>query len=310
MVKVSLIVPIYNAQDYLDKCINSLIKQTLKDIEIILINDGSTDDSEKIVKKYKDKRIVYISKENEGIGKTRNKGIDIAKGKYIAFIDADDYITLDFCEKMYTKAIEDQLDVVVCDYYNYANNNYNHIYLKDFALTKLSDTPNLLLNINLGPCNKIYNLDFLKNNHIKFIENLKYEDVPFVCECLLKAKKIGKENEALNYFRIHDGSQTTVRNDKIFDILKIMEIIKNIFKDAKYKEVLYNLVINLVLDYAVQTRYIKNKQIRSQFIDLTYQMLNKFNSNWQKYINQKNVFKKMILKHKYLLKLYCTLYSR
>ena len=91
MAKVSLIIPIYNSSKYLKKCINSLVNQTLKDIEIILINDGSKDDSDKIIKEYKDKRIKYIRKQNEGIGKTRNLGIKEAAGEYIAYVDSDDY---------------------------------------------------------------------------------------------------------------------------------------------------------------------------------------------------------------------------
>ena len=117
MNKVSIIVPVYNTSKYLNSCIKSLLHQTLKDIEIILINDGSTDDSESIIKKYKDKRIKYISKKNEGIGKTRNLGIDTATGEYLSFIDSDDYVEPDFCEKMYEKATKDKCDIVICDYY-------------------------------------------------------------------------------------------------------------------------------------------------------------------------------------------------
>ena len=101
MAKVSLIVPIYNSSKYLKKCLDSLVNQTLKDIEIILINDGSTDDSEKLIKNYEDKRIKYILKKNEGIGKTRNRGIKEAAGNFIAFVDSDDYLDPHFCEYMY-----------------------------------------------------------------------------------------------------------------------------------------------------------------------------------------------------------------
>ena len=114
MAKVSLVVPIYNSSKYLNKCIDSLVNQTLKDIEIILINDGSTDESEKVIKEYKDKRIKYISKKNEGIGKTRNRGIKEATGEYIAFVDSDDYLNEHFCEYMYKKAHADNCDLVIC----------------------------------------------------------------------------------------------------------------------------------------------------------------------------------------------------
>ena len=103
-VDISIIVPVYNSYKYLNKCIDSLINQTKKEIEIIIINDGSTDDSEKIIKSYKDDRIKYYKNKTQGIGKTRNFGIKKACGKFLMFIDSDDYIALDCCEKMYLNA--------------------------------------------------------------------------------------------------------------------------------------------------------------------------------------------------------------
>ena len=114
---ISIIVPIYNSEKYLKKCIDSIINQTKKELEIILINDGSTDNSEKIIKEYKDKRIKYIKNTNQGIGTTRNQGIKEATGKYLMFIDSDDYIENNACELLYNKAEKDNLDMVVCDFY-------------------------------------------------------------------------------------------------------------------------------------------------------------------------------------------------
>ena len=184
MAKVSLVVPIYNSSMYLNKCIDSLVNQTLKDIEIILINDGSTDKSEKVIKEYKDKRIKYISKKNAGIGKTRNRGIKEATGEYIAFVDSDDYLNEHFCEYMYKKAHADNCDLVICNFFEDRGNLYG-IKFKDFKDTSLKDNPSLINNINLGPCNKLYSLKLLKNNDIYFEENLKYEDAPFVVKAFL-----------------------------------------------------------------------------------------------------------------------------
>ena len=143
MAKVSLVVPIYNSSMYLNKCIDSLVNQTLKDIEIILINDGSTDKSEKIIKEYNDKRIKYISKKNEGIGKTRNRGIKEATGEYIAFVDSDDYLNEHFCEYMYKKASTDNCDLVICNFFEDRGNLYG-IKFKDFEDTSLKDNPSLI----------------------------------------------------------------------------------------------------------------------------------------------------------------------
>lgn len=113
MIKVSIIVPIYNTENYLNTCIKNLINQTLKEIEIILIDDGSTDNSGKICDEYakKDKRIKVIHKKNEGAALARNVGIEIAQGEYIAFVDSDDYTDFDYYEKLY-KGSDNNIDVV------------------------------------------------------------------------------------------------------------------------------------------------------------------------------------------------------
>ena len=103
MVDISIVVPIYNASKYLNKCLDSLVNQTKKELEFILVNDGSTDDSESIIKSYKDDRIKYFRRSNHGIGKTGNFGISKATGKYIMFLDSDDYLDLEACELLYKK---------------------------------------------------------------------------------------------------------------------------------------------------------------------------------------------------------------
>ena len=231
MVDISIIVPIYNASKYLKKCLDSLVNQTKKELEFILINDGSTDDSESIIKSYKDSRIKYFKRSNHGIGKTRNFGINKAVGKYIMFLDSDDYLEENACEELYKKIEKEKLDVVVCDFYRVDSNSKEVEKIISFKNTSLKDNPNLLLNINLAPWNKIYRSALNKNNNIKFIEDLKYEDAPFVALSLLKSKKIGKVDKPLINYTIHEKSETTVRDERIFDIIKIVDIIRSYFKD-------------------------------------------------------------------------------
>ena len=119
---ISIIVPIFNAEKYINKCIDSLLNQTKKELEIILVNDGSTDNTENIIKNYKDKRIKYYKNKNQGIGKSRNFGITKATGKYIMFIDSDDYIEDNACELLFEKAEKDNLDIVICDFYREFDN--------------------------------------------------------------------------------------------------------------------------------------------------------------------------------------------
>ena len=137
MPKISIIVPIYNASKYLNKCIDSLINQTFDDIEIILINDGSIDDSEVIIKSYNDKRIRYFKNKNQGIGKTRNFGIDKAKGEYLMFVDSDDYISFDACYKFFSFMSDNNLDLAVSDFYKDIDGKLEKVNILDFQNASL-----------------------------------------------------------------------------------------------------------------------------------------------------------------------------
>ena len=312
MSKISLIVPVYNTSKYLNKCIDSLINQSYKDIEIIIINDGSTDNSEEIIKSYKDKRIKYISKSNEGIGKTRNLGIEKTSGDYLAFVDPDDYLDKYFCEKMIKKAEKDKCDIVICDYFEDQNGKLKKITFTAFKNMSLKKDPNFINFINLGPCNKIYKTSMIKENGIKFEENLKYEDAPFVIKALLSAKKIGKVNDCLTYYVIHEKSETTIRDERIFDILKIADKIVQELEKAKYpKDPMINLITMILTDYTIQQRYIKNKRIRNTFIEEAFKYLNELDPNWRKcsYLKEFNYLKRLVKTNKKLTKLYCDLYS-
>lgn len=309
MAKISIIVPIYNTSKYLNKCIDSIINQTEKDIEIILINDGSTDNSEEIIKEYNDKRIRYFKKKNSGIGSTRNMGIRKATGDYLMFIDSDDYIAYDCVEKFYNFAKDTKSDLVVSDFYKDVNRNFELIKIQDFESSTLKDNPNIINYINLGPCNKIYKRELLKN--IEFEENLKYEDVPFLIKALKKANKISKINEGLSYYVIHSNSQTTVRDEKIFNIFDIVYIVKDILKEEEYHDALVNLLTMILTDYTIQQRYIKKRKQRSKFINEAFNMLNDIDKNWKhsEYMNNISFIKRFIKSHKSLIKIYCSLYA-
>ena len=312
MAKISLIVPVYNTGKYLNKCLDSLVNQSYKDIEIIVINDGSTDNSEKIIKSYKDARIKYISKKNEGIGKTRNLGIEKATGDYLAFVDSDDYLNKYFCEKMLEKAIQSDCDIVICNYYEDKDNQLKKISFIEFLDTSLQKRPKLINYINLGPCNKIYKTKMIKKNEIKFEESLKYEDAPFVVKSLLSAKKIGKINDYLTYYVIHEKSETTIRDKRIFDILKIVDIIVKDLETANFpNDEITNLITMILTDYTIQQRYIKEKNIRKNFIDRAFKYLDKLNKNWRKceYLKQFNYFKRVIKSNNFLTKIYCAIYA-
>ena len=311
MTKVSLIVPIYNSQNYLEKCIKSLISQTLKDIQIILINDGSTDNSEKIIKSFDDERIVYISKNNEGIGKTRNLGIDKATGEFLAFVDSDDYLNEHFCEYMYQKAVNDDCDLVVCDFFE-DRNTLVGIKFKDFKDTNLRETPELINNINLGPCNKLYKKSLFDDKSNRFEENLKYEDAPFVVKMLLSANRIGKVNDYLTYYVIHSNSETTIRDKRMYDILEITDIIVNDLKKVDYpNDSLVSLAVMILTDYTIQQRYISDVKYRHDFINKAFKYLNNLDPKWRKcsYLKRFTSLKRYVKTSKLLTKIYCDLYN-
>lgn len=310
MIKVSVIVPIYNSEKYLKRCIDSLINQTLEDMEFILINDGSNDSCDDIIKSYNDKRIKYFKRTNHGIGATRNFGIDKAKGEFIGFLDSDDYVEKDMFFRMYDECIKNDLDIVVCDYCKEMSSSKEVISFSDFGITTLNDKPSLLLDINLAPWNKIYKKSLFDNNTY-YPVNLKYEDTPFVALMLSKANRIGKINMPLYHYIVHGNSETTVVDERVFDIFKITDILLNDLGNNKYiKSSVDDLVIYLITTYTISQRCIKDKNLRDKFIDKAFLYLNENVPNYKKsnYFKKRNILKKVIEKNKVLTKLYCDTY--
>ncbi len=310
---ISIIVPIYNSEKYLKRCIDSLVNQTKKELEIILINDGSNDNSEKIIKEYTDKRIKYIKNKNQGIGKTRNIGIEKSSGKYIMFIDSDDYIEKNTCEELFKKAEKDNLDMVICDFYREdESGNKKEERLIDFKNTTIKETPKLLYKVNLSPWNKLYKTSLIKDNNILFEEELKYEDTPFVFISMDKAKKIGKINKCLIHYIIHEYSETTIRDERCFDIFEIIKIVRNYFEEKEYsKDSLNRWIVWIITNYTIQQRNQENKQVAMKFIDHAFDYLRvvvpDYKSN--KYYEGRGI-KRVIEKNRLLTKLYVRLYRR
>ena len=228
MIKLSIIVPVYNVEDYIRKCLDSLVNQTLEDIEIIVVNDGSPDNSQKIidefVKKHPKKVKSFIQK-NGGQGSARNLGLTKSQGEYIGYVDSDDYVELDMFEKLYKKACEDNYDIVICGSYNV--NEKTNDKIKDLDNIYFED---LKLNAFFGRMavwNKIYKRDLLKS--MKFRSKIWYEDLDFTLKVLAKANKVAYLNEPFYNYLIREGS--TMNNSNIkrnLEILKAFDEINNI----------------------------------------------------------------------------------
>jgi len=172
--KITVIVPVYNVEHYLDKCLDSLINQTYKNLEIIVINDGSTDNSLEVIKEYADANdfIRVIDKENEGVAKTRNKGIQLAKGKYVVFIDNDDFVDSDYLERFYNEIDQEQLDIVLGGYKR-VNQEMKTLFKQDLTQSEWSKY------IVVAPWARIYRTSFLTDNNIQFFDYPIGEDVIF-----------------------------------------------------------------------------------------------------------------------------------
>lgn len=312
MTDISIIVPIYNAEKYLNKCIDSLINQTKKELEFILINDGSTDRSEEIIKGYKDKRIKYFKNKNQGIGKTRNFGIEKASGKCLMFLDSDDYLSEDACEVMYEKMEKEKLDLVICNFYQVTGNHKEEVRIKEFDNTGLKENKELLLEVNLSPWNKLYKSELIKKNNIKFIEDLKYEDAPFVVEAMDKAKEIGQIKSPLNYYVVHKNSETTVRDEKIFDIIKIMDKIRKYFaKKKEFTETVDKLTVRVLTNYTIQQRVQKEMKTGIEFINQAFSYMEKNIPDYKdnKYYEKRGILRRTIEKSKRLTIWYCNFYK-
>lgn len=310
MIKASIIVPVYNAEKYLDKCLNSIKQQTEPNFEAIIINDGSKDKSENIINQYlKDSRFKLISQENHGIGYSRNKGIKASKGKYLVFIDSDDYIEKNFLENMLNKIEKDKLDIVICDYIeeNEETKTIKKISIPSFSDTTIKKSKELLVDINKSPWNKIYKKSFIKD--INFPENIKYEDTLFLCQAL-KDAKIGKINKPLNHYVIHSKSETTTMNEKVFEILEIIDKIRYFYKKEKdFKDVINKLTIQIITTYTIQQRYQTCRKTRNKFINDAFEYLEKEIPNYKNnaYFKERGI-KGYIEKSKIRTKIYCGIY--
>ena len=192
--KVSVIVPVYKVEQYISKCLDSLVNQTLEDMEIIVVNDGSPDNSEKIIKDYakKYKNIKYLKKENGGLSSARNFGLKHATGEYIGFVDSDDYVDKRMYQMMYEKAIEASADLVVCDL-NYVYEDKEEKAYSNIE-TDTTDIKSIMNNIYPAAWNKLYKKE-LFDNEVYFKEGVWYEDVEFIYRLLPYVNKIGVVHE-------------------------------------------------------------------------------------------------------------------
>ena len=250
MKKVSIIIPVWGVEKYISKCLDSLVNQTLEDIEIIVVNDGSPDNSQKIideyVKKYPDKVKSYI-KENGGQGSARNYGLEVSTGEYIGFVDSDDFVELDMFEKMYNKAKKDKADIVVCGSYN-VSEDYSKKDKDVFVTNYDTDLENVIFG-KMAVWNKIYKRNIIVDNKITFKEKVWYEDLAFTLKTIINSSKFSFIDEPLYDYLIRQGS--TMNNSNVERNLEILQafddVLDYIYKNNK--EDYLNLIEFLAIDH-------------------------------------------------------------
>lgn len=249
MPKISVIVPVYNVEDYLGKCLESIISQTFSDIEIICVNDESQDSSGKILEEYakKDSRIRIVNKKNGGLSSARNAGLDVANGEFISFIDSDDWIEPEMLEKLYKNITELNTDISIC-----AVNLYDES-LKKFDNTKpyfslsyfdktfdnkvfsYNDVKSFLTDVCVMAWNKLYRSSFLKGVNARFAEGLIFEDGPFFFSIFFKTERVSIIRDLLYNYRINRKGSIVQKGGKQFsDIIDVVELMYNSIKELPF----------------------------------------------------------------------------
>jgi glycosyltransferase involved in cell wall biosynthesis len=273
-VGISVIIPVYNVERYLAECLDSVLSQTFADIEVICVNDGSTDGSLEILEKYRriDRRIKLINQKNGGLGYARNVGFDNAKGEYISFIDSDDFVDVTFLEKLYNKATATNADFTLCNLYlNFMDTGVKRVYRDEQFFTFLknkvftaTDYPEIITVI--GVWDKLYKRDFLLKYNIRNPEKVIYEDRLFSVECYVNAERISVVNEPLYYYRKNTGNAITDKEKKElkfkFDFLDMTsKSIKLMIDKGVYDIFAYDYLANHFHNGLMHQSNIKEKDI-------------------------------------------------
>lgn len=215
-IKVSVIIPVYNVEDYIEKCLDSVVNQTLKEIEIIVVNDGTKDNSMKKIEKYfSDLRIKIINKENGGLSSARNAGLAIAKGEYISFIDSDDFIEEKMLEELYNES--ENADIVFSDNLNYnmIDSKVSKEERKFFFDNMVNKGSYICMYSSAVVWNKIYKREFIEINNLKFVEGIIHEDDIFTIKSHFLAEKVKYIKKFHYYYRVN--RKDSIMNNKIKD---------------------------------------------------------------------------------------------
>lgn len=252
MPSISVILPVYNSQDYIKKAIESTLSQTFRDFELIIVNDGSSDNTLNIINSFTDERIRVINQSNQGPGASRNNALDIARGDYIMFLDSDDWFCRDALEVAYGEIIKHDADLTFFKMINFDGENYypnDWFELETFPdsfdnrVFSPSEVQGSIFDLSVGVCQKIYSHDFLKHVRARFPVGIFFEDMPFFYYVFLKASRVSLVRRHLYVRRKHVESITNVVDEKFFDTVAAGQVLMRIFiENGWYDTYRYDLL--------------------------------------------------------------------
>ncbi len=334
-IKISVIVPVYNAEKTIKRCVDSIIEQTLENIEIILINDGSTDQSIKILKELqkKDNRVILINKKNEGVSATRNYGLKIARGEFIGFIDSDDIIEKNMFEELYNQINSNLIDIVMCKFKIFYNKNIikenfflntnSHDQLKKEIILNMIGLENEekfnKLNTIMGSVwRSIYRKDVIINNNILFDNDISYsEDLIFNLKFMTKCKELRVINKYLYKYFIYDTSLSkSFSPNSIIESKKSLSIILkianenniDIISDRRLYFAYFRYLISILNNIVNSCSKDKVRLISKLLNDKEF--INGLNHIEYRKLNKKNKFYYFIFKSKNKLAIYTYIFIK
>lgn len=285
MPKVSVIVPFYNVEGYIEKCLETLVNQTLDDIEIILVNDGSKDRSIDIVKRFLQqypKKITYLEKENGGLSDARNYAIPYAKGEYIAFLDSDDYVEKDMYKSMYELARKENSDMVECNFYWEYQNKRKEDIGKIYHRKK-----EMMEKVRVVAWNKLIKREILEKTQIQFPKGYRYEDVEFTYKLIPYLEKVSFLRQPYIHYVQREGSISNLQNERTKEIFDVLDHVILYYKEnkiyEKYKEELeYVYVRYAFCSSLLRIVKIQDAEIEKRLLDETWKNVHKNFPDWKK----------------------------
>lgn len=316
MPKVSIIVPIYQVEQQIKKCLETLVNQSLEEIQIILVNDGSKDRSGEIAKTYQNQyphKIIYLEKENGGLSDARNYGMPHATGEYIAFLDSDDYVELTTYEEMYQLAKQEESDMVECDFYW----EYPHKKKEDRGEIYYNKKE-MIEKVRVVAWNKLIKREVLEKSQVQFPKGYRYEDVEFTYQMIPYLHKISFLKKPCIHYVQREGSIANLQNERTKEIFDVLDHVITAYKQKGIWE-----EYQVQLEY-VYTRYllcssllrmvkIQDKKVKKDVLQQTWVNLNKRFPNWKKNLilkqrkSGKNLYMRTV--NTFTYPIYCKIFS-